>query len=357
MPTLLLDRHQCRRNIQGMASKAEKHGLAFRPHCKTHQSATIAGWYRDYGVDRITVSSFRMAHYFAIHGWKDILVAFPFSPADLDILHQLSALRRMGILLDNTDTLPFLDRSDHPVEVYVDVDTGYGRTGIPAEDLDSMEELIKGIRERSHLRFRGFYCHAGHSYKAPDKADKLAIHRKALADLKNLKKHFGQLQCRVLYGDTPLCSTMDDFSGIDEITPGNFVFYDLTQWQLGSCTLDQVAVAVACPVSGSYAGGKLLVHGGAVHFSKESLQLGGRTIFGQVVQPTVRGWGKAVDGAFLESLSQEHGLITDGGALHGQTRIGEQLLVLPVHSCLTANLMRSYRTIEGQQIESMNSTP
>ena len=31
--------------------------LSFRPHFKTHQSAEIGSWFRDFGVTRITVSS------------------------------------------------------------------------------------------------------------------------------------------------------------------------------------------------------------------------------------------------------------------------------------------------------------
>ena len=53
-----------RRNITFMADKAKKLNLIFRPHFKTHQSATIARWFREVGVKQIAVSSLAMAHYF-----------------------------------------------------------------------------------------------------------------------------------------------------------------------------------------------------------------------------------------------------------------------------------------------------
>ena len=56
-PTLLLDENKCRQNIERMAAKASHHGLSFRPHFKTHQSAGIGNWIRDQGVEKITVSS------------------------------------------------------------------------------------------------------------------------------------------------------------------------------------------------------------------------------------------------------------------------------------------------------------
>ncbi|MFP4059012.1 MAG: hypothetical protein ACLFUC_00845 [Bacteroidales bacterium] len=60
-PTLLIDEQKCRANIEKMALRAQKNKVLFRPHFKTHQSATIGNWYRDHGVTAITVSSVKMA--------------------------------------------------------------------------------------------------------------------------------------------------------------------------------------------------------------------------------------------------------------------------------------------------------
>ena len=354
MPTLLLDKEKCLANMERMAGKARGSGLGFRPHFKTHQSAEIGSWFRDFGVERITVSSFRMAAYFSRAGWKDILVAFPFHPGEKDALREMSRTANMSILLDDTWALPALKGLDYPVEFYVDVDTGYGRSGIPALDPERTAELIRQSENTRNLKFKGFYCHAGHSYKAASRNEMEDIHHTSMRDLQRLKDLFRRFQPMVLYGDTPNCSLQVDFGPVDELTPGNFVFYDLTQVDLGSCDDDQIAVAMSCPVSGRYPGNKLLVHGGAVHFSKEVLEWQGMKAYGQVAEAREKGWGQPRD-IFLTGLSQEHGTIENCGALWDQVRPGDELLILPVHSCLTANLMGSYRTLGGETITTLHA--
>ncbi|MFO7668631.1 MAG: alanine racemase [Bacteroidales bacterium] len=356
MPTLLLDKNKCLHNIEKMSHKAGEHKLSFRPHFKTHQSAEIGSWFRDFGVTRITVSSFRMARYFAESGWNDILVAFPFNPHDLRQLNELSKSSRISILLDHPDTLAFLHSLEQPTPFYIDIDTGYGRTGIRSEDFDEIEKLLSASLSNKRLHFMGFYCHAGHSYKIKDPKFRQEIHRKAIGDLASLKSRFDRFEPLALYGDTPGCSTQEDFSGMDEITPGNFIFYDLTQVLLGSCTPEDVAVAVVCPVAGKYPARKqLLIHGGGIHFSKELLQIGSNPVYGQWVTATGKGWSIPLEKIYLTGLSQEHGVLEQCGTLFDNTRIGDFLHFLPVHSCLTANLMREYRTIEGQHITTLNA--
>ena len=83
-PTLLVDRKRALRNIERMAAKAKAARVRFRPHFKTHQSAEVGLWFRDFGIDAITVSSLEMAAYFARNGWTDITVAFPVNILELD---------------------------------------------------------------------------------------------------------------------------------------------------------------------------------------------------------------------------------------------------------------------------------
>ncbi len=56
----------------------------------------------------------------------------------------------------------------------------------------------------------------------------------------------------ISYGDSPSCSLADDLNGFDEIRPGNFVYYDVMQYHIGSCQMDDIAVAAACPVVSVY---------------------------------------------------------------------------------------------------------
>ncbi|MGW8315767.1 MAG: alanine racemase [Bacteroidales bacterium] len=356
MPSLLLDKNKCLRNIERMASVASEHGLDLRPHFKTHQSAHIGNWFREFGVKAIAVSSFQMADYFARAGWEDILVAFPFHPGEINTLNRLLDQSRISILIDNREALSHVYRLNKPVPFYIDIDTGYGRTGIRSDAAESIQQLLEDSPDSGKLIFSGFYCHAGNSYKAASQSARENIHMKALTDLRKLKQQFRQYAPRVLYGDTPNCSTQKDFRGVDELTPGNFVFYDLFQSQIGSCTPEEIAVAMACPVAGKYpAEGRILVHGGAVHFSKETMEVGTTPVYGRLVQSSGKGWVTGDREYYLTSVSQEHGIIAGSSELMEEFRIGDLAYFLPVHSCLTANLMREYVTLDGLRISTMNS--
>jgi D-serine deaminase-like pyridoxal phosphate-dependent protein len=60
---------------------------------------------------------------------------------------------------------------------------------------------------------------------------------------------------------------------LDELRPGNFVCYDVTQVQIGSCDFNQIAVVLACPIVSIHKErGEMIIYGGSVHLSKDSLK-------------------------------------------------------------------------------------
>jgi len=124
------------------------------------------------------------------------------------------------------------------------------------------------------------------------------------------------------------------------------------QFSLGSCSLEQIAVAVACPVvSRSVKRNEVTIYGGAIHFSKDFLyKNNGDHLYGYIVKVEENGWSKPIPGAFLANLTQEHGIIRAPREVIEEIQIGDVLAVLPVHSCLTANLMKGYVTLEGEAI-------
>lgn len=352
-PTLLLDERRCRRNLQRMRRRADDAGVRLRPHCKTHQSRIVGRWLREEGVDRITVSSITMAEYFADDGWSDILVAFPLNPGALARVEALAERCRLAVLLDNPEAMARLTRrSAAPLGYYVDVDAGYGRTGIPVHQTDPVDRLIEAARRVPGFEFRGFYCHPGNSYHHRQGDARQVVLDTALSGLAALADHSSSEHPAVLVGDTPSCSGAVDFPGVDEITPGNFVFFDLFQADLGACTDDDIAVAMACPVVGHYPDrGEIVIHGGSVHFSRDSLELAGRQVFGKTAVPTGEGWAPDPAPAYLHAISQEHGILRLPPERLARTRIGDVLHILPVHSCLTADAMGGYQDLEGRTID------
>jgi len=356
-PTLLLDKTKCIANIKRMASKAKNAGVLFRPHFKTHQSAEIGDWFRQYGVDCITVSSVKMAIYFANHGWTDITIAFPTNIREWSSINELAAKINLNIVVESPETIIYLEKKlSNPVGVYIKTDTGYGRTGVHAEDYESMQELLKQLKNCKNLIFIGFLCHAGHTYVAQGKDEILNImntSRQQLLALKTfLANDFPLIQ--ISYGDTPSCSLSDNYEGFDEIRPGNCVFYDDMQAHIGSCKTTDIAVALACPVVAKYPlRNELIVHGGAVHLSKESIIKDGRAYYGTAVHLNGLNWDTAKIIGRVSKLSQEHGIVNVNNEQLNSVNIGDMIAILPIHSCLTANLMKSYTTTDNQCITMM----
>lgn len=127
------------------------------------------------------------------------------------------------------------------------------------------------------------------------------------------------------------------------------------QFKLGSCTFDQIAVCMACPVVAIHKDRKeIIIHGGAVHFSKEYILVNGKSIYGQVANLTNKAWQKASKDYYLTKISQEHGTIQADDELMAKLNIGDLIGVVPVHSCLTANMMKSYYTTDNEWIDHMS---
>lgn len=361
-PTLLLDKNRTMRNIVRMADKANKNGVRFRPHFKTHQSAEIAEWFRQAGVTAITVSSADMAEYFAAHGWHNITIAFPLNRCEIKKINLLARTITLHLLLESEDSVHFLNRHLlSPVKAWIKIDSGYHRTGLSWDDSSSIQALSNAICESEKLSLQGFLTHAGHSYQARSSAQAQEIYRESVERMNTARRHVQQtnpdLALEVSVGDTPGCCTAENFGEVEEIRPGNFVFYDAIQLEIGSCNEEDIALAVACPVVARHRERQeLVIYGGAVHLSKESLCLytengETQTIYGRVALPAERGWGPIRRGSVVTRLSQEHGIIKADPELFERITPGDSVIVLPVHSCLTANLLRHYYTLDGERIE------
>jgi D-serine deaminase-like pyridoxal phosphate-dependent protein len=355
VPTLLIDVDKCKRNIHSMAEKARRSNVCFKPHFKTHVSHEIGEWFREEGVDAITVSSLSMACYFADKGWNDILVAFPVNILEAEKINYLAKKIQLSLLVESEETISRLSENlDSPVNVWIKIDFGYHRTGVDYSNISALTSMISAISGSKMMHFEGFLSHSGHSYNARGVKEIMEIHHDTIKKVLLLKSRFISEYpgLKISLGDTPSCSLASDFSMIDEIRPGNFVFYDLMQVYIGSCKPEEVAVAMACPVVAVHPErNEVVIYGGAVHFSKESIKdSSGRLSYGAVVEDHGSGWGDIIENAFLAKLSQEHGVVSVPSELCNRYKPGDIMKILPVHSCLTASAMNEYLTLDGKKI-------
>jgi D-serine deaminase-like pyridoxal phosphate-dependent protein len=351
-PALILDENKCRINIARIAEKARASGVLFRPHFKTHQSEYIGRLFREEGINQITVSSVTMAQYFASAGWKDITIAFPLNIREISDAENLSAALDLNILISSFQQAQEISRcSKLNAGCFIKIDTGNKRCGFEWNDKDQIMRTIDKMRKNRSLRFKGFLTHSGHTYKAANGDQIIDIYNDTLVKMSHVRKYSADKSI-LSTGDTPSCSLVDDLSGFDEVRPGNFVFYDLMQYFLGSCKFDEIAVAVACPVvEKNFRRKEIVIYGGGVHLSKDCVkEPSGQSVYGLAVLLNEAGWTPFPSNNYVRSISQEHGIVSSTDELLNSIKIGDLIGIIPVHSCMTADLLRQYHTTEGNLI-------
>jgi D-serine deaminase-like pyridoxal phosphate-dependent protein len=125
------------------------------------------------------------------------------------------------------------------------------------------------------------------------------------------------------------------------------------QVNLGVCREKDIAVAVACPVVAKHSDrSQIVIYGGAIHLSKEFMAgPDNHPRYGIISLLNEDGWSRSLEECWLSMVTQEHGIIEASQTLFESVNVGDLLAVIPVHSCLTANLLRQYLTLDGKTID------
>ncbi|MDD4150089.1 MAG: alanine racemase [Bacteroidales bacterium] len=338
-PTLTINSKIVRNNIKTMMDKLPSICI-FRPHFKTHDNKKTAQIFKEFGINKITVSSVNMALDFRKIGFKDITIAFPVNIREQKNLNKLCSNTILGLTFSNLQSVNIISKLNKiKANAWIEIDTGYNRSGILWNKFDEIEDCIKIIKDSSNLTFKGFLTHNGSTYSLDKKADIINSTNDSNAKMLELKSHFTSYNPMISIGDTPGCSIMSNFDDIDEIRSGNFVYYDLMMLEKGVCTTENIAATVVCPIVDiNLERNEIVIHGGAVHFSKEFIEIDGNNVFGKAIKHI----GKNINDIDEKviSLSQEHGVIKITKTDIKNFNIGDLLEIIPVHSCLTANLMK-----------------
>lgn len=358
-PTAVVDLEIARKNLERMQEKAREHQKGFRPHFKTHQSAAVGKLFADAGVEKITVSSVLMAEYFASAGWQDITIAFPVNVREVEAITALAGKVELSLLVESEEVVNILAKHlQHPVGIFIKGDAGYRRTGIDVEEINMIEKMVGSIEKQPQFSFAGFLIHNGQTYHAQSEKEILEMHDRSLEKLAKLAAWKKSLypDAIISLGDTPALSLAGHFENVDELRPGNFIFFDVMQHLLGSCRTENIAISVACPIVAKHPERKeIVVYGGGVHLSKEGVSDQGKTIYGFASTFTGNGWNIPNKRSYVKKLSQEHGIIHASDELMSEVAVGDLLAVLPVHSCLVPPLLGPYLTTQGEWLKVMRN--
>ena len=346
-PALLLHHDVMERNLEHMANRAKKLGVALRPHIKTHKCLELGRRQQAHGAQGITVSTLFEAQAFARDGFRDLTWAFPLDPTHIPHVHRIAENGiTLRVILDDLDTAKALAGSG--LHVWLKVDCGYHRAGVDPASRYALEVARELGAERG-LIFDGILSHSGHAYRTRNREEAAQIaeqERQVMTWFADLLRKDGLPVRGVSVGSTPAMAAVKSLTGVTEARPGNYIFYDRTMVLIGCCGPQDVAVSVlATVVSHQPGAAHFVVDAGALSLSKDlgPAHLGLETAFGEV---------KGHPELTVASVSQEHGLIRAAApaAIEGKFKVGQQVEIIPNHSCLTEAHFDEYVVIEGGRV-------
>ncbi len=163
-PVLILDVDALDRNIAAMAALAAQHGVALRPHAKTHKSVDIARRQQAAGAVGVCCAKIGEAEVLAEGGVTGILITSPVAaPAAIERLAKLAATAEgLMAVVDHPGVAERLQTvlavAEARLDVIIDIDPGIARTGVASAE--AAVALAKTIAASPNLEYRGvqFYC-------------------------------------------------------------------------------------------------------------------------------------------------------------------------------------------------------
>ena len=357
-PALLLNKNLLEKNCTEMQKRISLFGLSLRPHMKTAKSIDVYKIATQSGFSGITVSTLAEADYFSGHGVMDILYAVGIVPSKINQIAEIQAKGcDLKLITDNISIISKLNKAaleqNVQLKLLIEIDSGGARGGVLADSNDLIE-LAKAIQHACNVEFAGLMTHAGHSYhchsideiKVVAEDERIAV----VTAAKRLKLELGLESLIISTGSTPTAKYAESFEGLTEARPGVYMFGDVDQCFIGSCTNDDIAVSVLTTVIGhNRQADRILIDAGGLALSKDI----SASEFSEV---SGYGWicddsGNLIDNLYVESVHQEHGLIANSKNANLDYEaypVGSKLRILPIHACMTVAAYEYYQVHDDQ---------
>lgn len=328
-PYLAVDETLLESNLAAMAEHARQHGLALRPHAKTHKTPEIARRQLAHGAVGLTVATVGEAEVFADAGFDDLFIAYPVwaeGPRG-QRLHDLAGRVRLRVGADSVAAVGMLARAasggEHPVPiaVMVEVDSGHHRSGIePAR----AAEIAAAAHEQG-LAVDGVFTFPGHSY-GPDEARRAAGDEEAALRVARDALLAVGIPCPVVSGGSTPSAGESRGDVLTELRPGVYPFYDAQQWELGTVGPGRIALTAVATVV-SVRGDRVVVDAGSKIIAAD-----------RPAYASGHGRLPAHPGARVVALSEHHATIA-WPANAPLPVLGERVRIAPNHVCTAINLV------------------
>jgi D-serine deaminase-like pyridoxal phosphate-dependent protein len=330
-PFVLVHGPTVRRNIGRVASYAKAHGLAVRPHSKTHKSLFVGRTQLDAGAIGLTIAKVGEAEVFAAI-CDDLLLAYPVvDPAKAARLAAVAEGRTVRAAVDSELGVRTLAEAARArgvtLGLLVDLDIGNGRTGCPSAA--EAHRLARLMAETPGVRFDGVFYYPGHvGGPAERQAAMMAQVSDRVAGLLDLLRSDGLEAGIVSGGSTPTLFHSHLDPHLTEIRPGTNIYNDVNTIAGDYCDLDDCAARVTSAVVSTAAAGQVVIDAGS------------KTLTSDRCGPDPdRGYGLVVEypEAHVRALNEEHGMV-DVSRCATAPRLGERVTVVPNHVCPCVNL-------------------
>ncbi|MGH7119460.1 MAG: alanine racemase [Acetobacteraceae bacterium] len=319
-PVPVVDLDRVEHNLKKMQRYCREHGLALRPHIKTHKIPYFARRQVDLGAVGITCQKLTEAEVMVGAGLDDILISYPLiGPAKALRLAALARQASMRVAVDNPIAVQTAAQAAHaagtPIGVLVEFEGAAKRTGVTT--VEQALALARSVREVEGLRFDGLMTYpstpATSTFVAECKprfaADGIAI-------------------AIVSGGGTPNAWHAHEVSGLTEVRVGTYIYHDRATVAAGAASLEECALHVHATVVSRPTADRAIMDAGT------------KSLTSDFAAPEAGpGYGLIVDypDAVIERLNEEHGII-DLSRCERKPEIGDILRIVPNHVCVVSNL-------------------
>jgi len=341
-PVVTIDLDVMERTIRRTQEYYDRHGIAFRPHIKTHKIPAIAHLQVEAGAKGITCQKVSEAEVFLASGLRDILIPYNIiGEAKLERLCHLARQAAAGVrpgritvCVDSAYTADGISRAAHregvEIGVEVECDTGMRRAGVqtPQEAAD----LARHIARLPGLRFAGWMTYPTTPETVPffEEASRLIEPDGLTAAVRS-------------GGGTPhMWQAHEALPVVNEYRAGTYVYFDRNSVGSGAAGWDDCAMLVHMTVVSRPTRDRAILDGGSKTLSSDGVGAGQQG-FGRIVE---------YPDAVIAGQSEEHGHV-DLSACPPDRRpeIGERVTVIPNHCCVTTNLQDEVVGVRGGEVE------
>jgi D-serine deaminase-like pyridoxal phosphate-dependent protein len=332
-PAVLIDLDIVDRNLRAAQAYADAHGLALRPHVKTHKLPRLALAQLALGAVGITAQKLGEAEAMADGGVTDIFLPYNIlGPRKLARLKALHDRVTLSVTMDSQTTLngyaaTFTDPT-HPLTVLVECDTGAARCGVQTPE--QAVTLARAITAHPGLRYGGLMVYP----KRGDPTGTQAWLTTTIAALTtaNLPPPV------VSTGGTPDFARAADVTQATEHRPGTYIYNDRMQVGWGHGTWDDCAMTVLTTVVSRPTETRAILDAGSKALAADSVPAGGH---GRIT---------TYPDAIITALNEEHGMVDLTGCAD-KPQIGDRVRVIPNHACVVTNLFDRVYLLRGSEVD------